>query len=117
MKSSVLKSSLAAVVVLMTAATAAAASPTVDTAKAGCIVGEQYDGYLGVIDAGAASEALKREVRSINLQRKAAYASLAERNGVTVDVAATLTAEKLLIGAPSGQCILPQAGATWQKKP
>lgn len=116
MKSAFLKSSLASAMVCL-AATAAAASPAIDAAKASCIVGEQFDGYLGVIDAGAASEALKREVRSVNLQRKAAYASLAERNGVTVDVAATLTAEKLLNGAPSGQCILPQAGGPWQKKP
>jgi len=117
MKSAFLKSSLSAAAIVCFAATAAAASPAIDAAKASCIVGEQYDGYLGVIDAGAASEALRREVRSVNLQRKAAYANLAERNGVTVEVAATLTAEKLLMGAPSGQCILPQAGAAWQKKP
>ncbi|HBS34047.1 MAG TPA: DUF1318 domain-containing protein, partial [Parvularcula sp.] len=83
------------------AAPALAASAAIDAAKAQCIVGEQTDGYLGVIDAAKADEALKREVRSINQQRKAAYAELAARNGVTIEQAAQVTAERLLNSAPS----------------
>ncbi|HBK91761.1 MAG TPA: DUF1318 domain-containing protein [Parvularcula sp.] len=98
------------------AAPALAASAAIDAAKAQCIVGEQTDGYLGVIDAAKADEALKREVRSINQQRKAAYAELAARNGVTIEQAAQVTAERLLNSAPSGHCIQSSAGG-WVKKP
>lgn len=88
---------------------------TVQEAKAQCIVGEQADGYLGFAEASS-DEALRREVRDINQQRKAVYEDLAQRNGVTVDVTAALTAEQLMNRAASGQCIRDQSGA-WRKKP
>ncbi|MDZ7629053.1 MAG: YdbL family protein [Parvularculaceae bacterium] len=100
----------------LSAAPALAASAAIDAAKARCVVGEQTDGYLGVIDAAKADETLKREVRSINQQRKAAYAELATRNGVTIEQAAQVTAERLLNGAPSGHCIQSPDGG-WLKKP
>lgn len=101
------------------AALAFGASPafaiTVAQAKAQCIVGEQADGYLGFANASEADEELRREVRSINQQRRAAYEQLAQRNGVTVDVAAALTAERLMNQAPSGHCIREQGGS-WRRK-
>ncbi len=93
-----------------------AASPTIESAKARCIVGEQADGYLGIVDSDKASSELRREVESINMQRKAAYANLAERNGVTVEAAAKVTAERLMNQAPSGHCIRGE-DRTWYKKP
>ena len=95
---------------------AAAASAIVEQAKSECIVGEQADGYLGVVDPGKASAELRREVDSINMQRKAAYARLAEKNGVTIDDAAKVTAEKLINQAPSGQCVRDQ-DRNWLRKP
>lgn len=100
----------------LSSAPALAGSATIGAAKAQCIIGEQTDGYLGVIDSAKADEALKREVRSINQQRKAAYADLATRNGVTIEQAAQVTAERLLNGAPSGHCIQSPDGG-WMKKP
>jgi uncharacterized protein YdbL (DUF1318 family) len=117
MKRNFLTASIVALGAIAFSATAAAASPAVDAAKAKCVIGEQYDGYLGVIDAAGVDEALRREVRSINLQRKGVYADLATRNGVTVEVAASLTAERLMNSAPSGHCVLPGAGQNWVKKP
>lgn len=98
------------------AAPAIAAPAAIDAAKAKCIVGEQTDGYLGIIDNLKADEALKREVRSVNQQRKAVYADLAARNGVTIEQAAQVTAERLLNSAPSGHCIQTPEGG-WIKKP
>lgn len=95
---------------------AAAASAIVENAKSQCIVGEQADGYLGIIDNGAASDELRREVRDINQQRKAAYVRLAERNGVTVEATAQLTAEKLIMQAPSGHCVRDSTGQ-WKEVP
>ncbi|MGE0407671.1 MAG: YdbL family protein [Amphiplicatus sp.] len=110
---------LAAAIALLGSALAGAAyaaSALIEDAKSKCVVGEQADGYLGVIDSGEASAELRREVDSVNLQRKAAYARLAERNGVTVADAAKVTAEKLINQAPSGQCVRDQSGS-WLRKP
>ncbi len=84
-------------------------------AKAKCIIGEQIDGYLGVVAGKTASDALRREFRSINQQRKAAYERLAARNGVTTEVTAKLTAEKLINDAPAGHCVQDASG-TWIRK-
>ena len=108
-----LASTLAAALVL---SAAYAGTPTIDAAKAQCVIGEQTDGYLGIIEPAKADEALRREVRSINQQRKAAYADLAAKNGVTIEQAAQVTAERLLNGAPSGHCIQSPDGG-WVKKP
>lgn len=115
MKHSLVKM-FAAALVLSAAAPALAASAAIEAAKASCIVGEQTDGYLGVIDNAKADEGLRREVRSINQQRKAAYAELAAKNGVTIEQAAQVTAERLLNGASSGHCIQSPGGG-WIKKP
>ena len=95
--------------------TASAASALVENAKDNCIVGEQSDGYLGVVSGADASEALRREVRDINQQRKSVYADLARRNGVTIEVTAALTAEKLMNQARAGQCVRLSSGA-WVKR-
>ena len=52
-------------------------------------VGEQADGYLGV--RGTVSPAVKAEVESINIKRRAAYTDLAAQRGVTVKDAAAAT--------------------------
>jgi uncharacterized protein YdbL (DUF1318 family) len=116
MKNMKLKTAFAAIAAaVLMAGSANAASPAIESAKDRCVIGEQADGYLGVIEAGAVDEALRREMKSINLQRKAAYANLAERNGVSIEAAAALTAEKLINAAPAGQCIQMPDG-DWVKK-
>jgi len=79
-------------------------NPIIARAKAQCICGESVSGYLGFPKGGAAPD-VQREVRDVNLKRKAAYTSLAKRSGVTIDVAAALTGEKLVKRAPRGECV------------
>jgi len=95
----------------LTAVGALAASAIVEQAKDQCIVGEQADGYLGVVAGQTASDELSREIRDINQQRKSYYADIARRNGVSIDVTATLTAEKLIGQAKSGHCVRDQNGS------
>lgn len=95
---------------------AGAASPLIENAKSNCIVGEQSDGYLGIVDQATASEEIKREVRSINQQRKSAFASLASRNGVTIEDTAALTGKQLVENADSGQCVRMPDGS-WARQP
>lgn len=99
----------------MMIAAAQAGNAVIDDAKSQCVVGEQADGYLGFVDDANANTALKREVRDVNQQRKAFYADLAARNGVSIDVTAALTAEKLLNDAAAGECIRGADGA-WVKR-
>jgi uncharacterized protein len=57
-------------------------------------VGEQADGYLGV--RGTVTAAIRAEVESINIKRRAGYTQLAEQRGVTVkDVAAAVGCKTL----------------------
>ena len=88
----------------LTVPQAAAQTPAINTAKSQCLVGEMSDGYLGFPKSGA-SEAVRKQVRNINIKRRAEYSSLAKRGGVTVEVAAALTAEKLIRRAKKGHCI------------
>lgn len=112
----VMKKSLSLIAASMLAAAATsiapatAASAIVEQAKDQCIVGEQADGYLGFVPGGDASDDLRREVRDINQQRKTYYADISRRNGVSVSVTATLTAEKLIAQAHSGECVRDQSG-------
>ena len=92
-----------------------AQSETIAEAKANCEIGEKNNGYLGVVDGADITTAVNREMRSINQQRKAVYAELAEQNGVTVNVTAKLTAEKLINRAPAGSCVQNASGRWVQK--
>ncbi|MEL6508138.1 MAG: YdbL family protein [Pseudomonadota bacterium] len=107
---------LAALVMSVTLLTPAQALPrAVAQAKANCIVGEKADGYLGFVPGKTAGTDLRRQVRGINQQRKSAYASLARKNGVSVEVTASLTAEKLIRAARPGECVRGTDGR-WVKK-
>jgi len=116
MKNSFLKISVTLLALATSIVSANAASPIIEDAKSKCIVGEQSDGYLGVVDNLAASEEVKREVRAVNQQREAAFANLAARNGVTIEDAAALTGKRLVEGAASGQCVRLPDGS-WSKQP
>jgi len=66
----------------------------VAAAKAAGQVGEQADGYMGI--RGTVSAAVRAEIESINIKRRAAYTELAGQRGVTVkDVAAATGCETL----------------------
>ena len=54
------------------------------------LVGEQADGYLGLV--GSASADIRSQVDSINIQRRAYYTDLASRRGATIEEVAAATA-------------------------
>ena len=57
-------------------------------------VGEQADGYLGLVD-GNAPAAVRAQMESINIQRRAAYTQLASQRGATIEEVAAATACQL----------------------
>ena len=54
------------------------------------LVGEQADGYLGLV--GSASADVRAQMDSINIQRRAAYTQLASQRGATIEEVAAATA-------------------------
>ncbi len=81
---------------------------TLEEAKAAGVVGEQPNGYLGVVRATPEAQSL---VSEINRKRRQAYEDIARRNGTKLSDVETLAGEKaiqntkpgLMIQAPSGQ--------------
>ena len=75
--------------------------PAYAAARAGGEVGEQPDGYLGLV--GAASGDLRALVNSINIQRKSAYTAKAQASGATVEQLAFTSGCNLIPGTNPGE--------------
>jgi uncharacterized protein YdbL (DUF1318 family) len=56
-------------------------------------VGEQADGYLGLVDT--ASGDVRAQMEQVNIQRRAAYTQLAAQRGATIEEVAAATACQL----------------------
>jgi uncharacterized protein len=104
----------ATVLILAPAAQAqGSAKAVVDAAKASGEVGEQADGYLGVVvDASPATRAALSE---INAGRAGAYRDAAAKAGVTPAAAGEAAYRQLLSRMPPGQYYKP-AGGGWTRK-
>jgi uncharacterized protein YdbL (DUF1318 family) len=83
-----------------------------DQAKAQGLVGEQADGYLGVVTGSPEASAL---VSDVNAKRRAEYAEIAKKRGTSVDAVAALAGQKLVARTPSGQFVKGSSGG-WVKK-
>jgi uncharacterized protein YdbL (DUF1318 family) len=77
-------------------------------------VGEQVDGYLGVV--GSVPSSVRAQVDSINIQRRAYYTDLAAKRGAKIEeVAATTGCELLRTRVAVGQFYRGVDGA-WKKR-
>src|SRR5207253_9148875 len=90
----------AAAVPVVVMAQSQASKQAVDAAKAAGKVGEQGDGYLGIL--ADADSALRAAVAEINAGRKQVYADTAAKTGVTLEAAGEATARQLIARAPAG---------------
>lgn len=75
--------------------------PAYAAARSAGEVGEQPDGYLGLVGAGTAS--LHALVNNINIQRKAAYTQKATANGATVEQLAFTSGCNLIAQTSAGE--------------
>ena len=94
-------------------AQSAAAKAAVDAAKSAGTIGEQADGYLGIVAGGDAE--LRSSVAEINTGRAAAYKDIAAKTGVTPEAAGQATAKQLYAKMAPGQFWKPLDGG-WVKK-
>ena len=100
---------------LAAAPMASAADPLVEGAIASGIVGEQADGYLGVVGGKSVDAQTKRTIDEVNIKRRAVYTQLAAQKGVSVDQVAAVVAEKQVDKLPSGAYFQDASGA-WKRK-
>jgi uncharacterized protein YdbL (DUF1318 family) len=104
-----------AVLVMAIAPAAAAQTPAVEVARVAGLVGERYDGFIGI--AGPVSPVVRSQVARINIQRRSLYSSLAARKGVSPqDVGFTAGCELLGRVGP-GEAYLWPDGAWRRRQP
>src|SRR5258707_8173024 len=85
----------------------------VDAAKAAGTVGEQADGYLGIVSS--ADGTVTAAVNEINAGRRQVYTQTATKSGVSPDAAGQATGAQLVAKVPGGQYFKPIGGA-WTKR-
>src|ERR1044072_1512226 len=78
--------------------------------RASGLVGEQSDGYLGLV--GSAPAAVRAQMEQVNIQRRAAYTQLAAKRGAPIEEVAAATACQLFAGrvGPGQYYRLPAGG-------
>ena len=94
-------------------APAAAQTPAVNAARAAGIVGERFDGFLGVTTPLPA--ALRSQVATINIRRRALYSRLAASKGVSPQDVGITAGCQLLARVAVGEAYLLPDGA-WRRR-
>ncbi len=95
-------------------AQSAAAKDAIVAAKSAGVVGEQADGFLGLV-TGSATPDVKAAVAEINAGRAGAYRDIAAKTGVTEQAAGEATARQLFERMPPGGWYKP-LGGSWTRK-
>ena len=91
------------------------AKARVDSAKAAGIVGEQADGFLGLV-TGAADPAVKAAVAEINAGRAQLYREAAAKNGVSPEAAGAAAFETVVKARLKPGDYYRPAGGGWVRK-
>lgn len=95
------------------AAVPAQESGMIVQARRAGLIGERYDGYLGVVTGNPAPE-LRRQVSAINIRRRSLYSGLAIRKGVTPEEVGITAACSLFRRIGVGEFYLPGDGG-WRR--
>ena len=82
-------------------------------AKSEGLVGEQLNGYLGVVSAEASSD-VRTLVSDINAKRKAKYESIASQNSTSLETVELLAGKKAIEKTRAGNYV--QTATGWKKK-
>ncbi len=98
---------------LLASVPAAAQTPAVNGARASGIVGERYDGYLGL--AAPAPSVVRSQIAAINIRRRALYSRLAETKGVSPQDVGITAGCQLLARVAIGEAYLWTDGR-WRRR-
>jgi len=83
-------------------------------AKQARLIGEQPNGYLGLVTTSA-SLGVKALVVEINQKRKSYYQAIANKNGISLAKVEALAGQKAIAKTPKGQYIRTTSGQ-WVEK-
>jgi uncharacterized protein YdbL (DUF1318 family) len=97
------------------AAPAAALPALLEQAKRDGVVGEQADGYLGLVKGSAPAD-VKSAMNDVNTGRRVEYERRAKDQGVDTKAYAAVAGQKLVDREPSGHHVRGADGR-WAKKP
>ncbi len=103
-----------AILLLSTLAAGRAAADRLDEAKDAGYLGEQIDGYLGLVRADAPDWA-RAVMEEINRKRRERFAEIAARTGATAEQVAAIAGQKAVAREPAGRFVRDASGA-WKKK-
>ena len=84
------------------------------TTKEQGLVGEQNNGYLGLVKSDAPAD-VKALVADVNAQRKNQFAQIAAKNGIAVEEAAKVFAKEAAARTPPGNYVQSPGGG-WVKR-
>jgi uncharacterized protein YdbL (DUF1318 family) len=98
---------------LLAGAPAVAQTPAVNAARSAGIVGERFDGYLGI--AGPASGIVRSQVATINIQRRSLYSRLAANKGVSPQDVGITAGCQLLARVAIGEAYMSTDGE-WRRR-
>lgn len=104
----------AAVSVALAVPASAQRDPAYDAARAAGQIGEQIDGYLGVVGGG--SPTLRALVDDINIKRRAAYSEKAAAASATLKDYAFTSGCLLIARTKPGEMYQGPDGTTWLKR-
>ena len=104
----------AALLISLLAVFVAIASSSLSQPKADGLIGEQYNGYLGLVAQNTPAD-IKKLVAEVNAKRKAGYQKIAAKQGASLSdvekVGGNTAIEKTLRGN-----YIRDASGTWRKK-
>lgn len=106
--------SLVLALVLALGSVSPAAARAMEAERAQGLVGDQADGYLGIVSSG--NPALAAQVAQINAERARQYAEIAKQQGTTATAVGAIFGQQLYQATPSGQYFRDASGA-WIRKP
>lgn len=89
---SLLAATLAAALAFAAPSSAQQADPAIAQARAAGLIGEQADGYLGVVPGAQVSADIRGRVDQVNIQRRALYTRRAADRNVSVNEMAAAVA-------------------------
>lgn len=109
---------LFALVLMLTVSGVVMSSPadalTLDEARAQGLIGEQPNGYLGLVPGQSNAQA-STLVEQINAKRRAAYQSVADSNGTSLSSVEALAGRKLIGRLQAGQWF-QDPGGQWRRR-
>jgi uncharacterized protein len=105
---------IALALALLIGAVLPASARPLEAERAQGLVGDQADGYLGVVSGGI--PALQAQVAAINAERARQYADIAKQQGTTATAVGAITGQQLYLQTPSGQ-YFRDANGSWVRKP